>query len=105
MGRKQVKNQLVYLNNMDISYSDLNLWLQIPAWENKRPTSKVKYLEIPVPLHTNYFLFYQEEKKKKKKSVSALPRHHVTAAAFLSSLLFYSFLEKKFQWPEMAELW
>lgn len=104
MGRKQVKNQLVYLNNMDISYSDLNLWLQIPAWENKRPTSKVKYLEIPVPLHTNYFLFYQE-KKKKKKSVSALPRHHVTAAAFLSSLLFYSFLEKKFQWPEMAELW
>lgn len=104
MGRKQVKNQLIYLNNMDISYSDLNLWLQIPAWENKRPTSKVKYLEIPVPLHTNYFLFYQE-KKKKKKSVSALPRHHVTAAAFLSSLLFYSFLEKKFQWPEMAELW
>lgn len=66
MGRKQVKNQLIYLNNMDISYSDLNLWLQIPAWENKRPTSKVKYLEIPVPLHTNYFLFYQEKKKKKK---------------------------------------
>lgn len=47
------KSQLTYLNNMDISYSDLNHWLQVLVWENKRPTQKVKYLEIPVAFPTN----------------------------------------------------